>query len=66
MYMNDKELIESKFNALIDKARIMYPNIDEQVASYTNTIDGLTIFQNYLELTMLTPDAISTNYIKKI
>jgi hypothetical protein len=56
-----KELIEKEFQGLYDKAKELYPNIDEVVSTLNNMTAQTTNLQDYLNLTMQTPTEISNN-----
>ena len=58
-----KELIEKQFQELLDKAKELYPNIDEAVATLNNMTAQTTNLQDYLNLTLQTPAEISNNQI---
>ncbi|NBV14243.1 MAG: hypothetical protein EBS07_09275 [Sphingobacteriia bacterium] len=58
-----KELIEQQFQELFDKAKELYPNIDEAVATINNITAQTTNLQDYLNLTMQTPTETSNNQI---
>lgn len=58
-----KELIEKQFQELLDKAKQLYPNIDEAVATLNNITAQTTNLQDYLNLTMQTPAETSNNQI---
>lgn len=58
-----KELIEKQFQELLDKARELYPNIDEAVATLNNMTAQTTNLQDYLNLTLQTPAETSNNQI---
>lgn len=58
-----KEIIEKQFKDLSDKAKQLYPNIDDTISSYTNIAASSERLQDYLNLTMQTPPEISTNSV---
>jgi uncharacterized protein YoxC len=58
-----KELIEKQFQELLDKAKELYPNIDEAVATLNNMTAQTTNLQEYLNLTLQTPSETSNNQI---
>ena len=58
-----KEIIEKQFNDLINRAREFYPNINEEISSYSNMAAYTERLQDYLNLTMQTPLEVSTNQI---
>ena len=55
--------IEKQFQELLDRAKQLYPNIEEDIASYTDTVAYTDNLQDYLNLTMQTPYEISNNQI---
>jgi ABC-type transporter Mla subunit MlaD len=59
----EKELIEKQFQELLDKAKELYPNIDEAVATLNNMTAQTTNLQDYLNLTLQTPSETSNNQI---
>ena len=61
-----KEMLEKQFNDLFNKAKQLYPNIDETISSYSNMMSSSERLQDYLNLTMQTPSEISTNRINLI
>ena len=58
-----KEIIEKQFNDLINKAKQLYPDINENISSYSNMAAYTEHLQDYLNLTMQTPFEVSTNQI---
>jgi hypothetical protein len=58
-----KELIEKQFQELLEKAKELYPNIDEAVATLNNMTSQTTNLQDYLNLTLQTPAETSNNRI---
>jgi len=58
-----KEMLEKQFNDLFNKAKQLYPDIDETISSYSNMMSSSERLQDYLNLTMQTPSEISTNHI---
>lgn len=58
-----KELIEKDFQELLDKAKQLYPNIEEVVSTLNNMTAQTTNLQDYLNLTLQTPMEISNNQI---
>lgn len=58
-----KELIEKEFQELIEKAKELYPNIDEAVTTLNNITAQTTNLQDYLNLTLQTPSETSNNQI---
>jgi len=61
-----KEILEKQFNDLFNKARQLYPDIDETISSYSNMMSSSERLQDYLNLTMQTPFEVSTNRITLI
>jgi hypothetical protein len=57
-----KEMLERQFQDLYDKAKLLYPAIDEAISSYSNTADSTECLQDYLNLTMQAPYGISNNH----
>jgi glutaredoxin 2 len=58
-----KEHIEKQFQELLNKAKELYPNIDEAVATLNNMTAQTTNLQDYLNLTLQTPSETSNNQI---
>ena len=58
-----KELLEKQFQELVDKAKQLYPNIDEAVATLNNMTAQTTNLQDYLNLTQQTPAETSNNQV---
>jgi hypothetical protein len=58
-----KETIEKQFDDLFNKARQLYPCLDEDISSYSNMTASTERLQDYLNLTMQTPLEVSTNHI---
>jgi ABC-type transporter Mla subunit MlaD len=58
-----KELIEKQFQELLDKAKELYPNIDDAVSTLNNITAQTTNLQDYLNLTLQTPSETSNNHI---
>jgi hypothetical protein len=58
-----KSIIEKQFHDLFDKAKLLYPDIDNDILSYTNTTASTERLQDYLNLTMQAPLEVSTNHI---
>jgi flagellar biosynthesis regulator FlaF len=57
------ENLEKQFQELLEKAKKMYPDIDDAISSFNN-MTALTInLQDYLNLNNQTPSEISTNQI---
>ncbi|MEO0075757.1 MAG: hypothetical protein ABIK31_06590 [candidate division WOR-3 bacterium] len=59
----NKENIEKQFQELHAKAKELYPNIDEVVATLNNITAQTTNLQDYLNLTLQTPAETSNNQI---
>jgi len=62
-YSETKEDIEKQFNDLVNKAKQLYPGINESISSYSNMTAHTEHLQDYLNLTMQTPLEISNNHI---
>jgi hypothetical protein len=58
-----KENIEKQFQDLLNKAMLLYPNIEEDISSYVNMTADTTRLQDYLNLTTQTPFEVSNNHI---
>lgn len=58
-----KENFEKQFQELHDKAKELYPCIDEAVATLNNITAQTTNLQDYLNLTLQTPVETSNNQI---
>ncbi|GAB6395576.1 MAG: hypothetical protein MdMp024_1888 [Bacteroidales bacterium] len=56
-----KEMLEKQFQDLYDKAKQLYPTIDETISSYNNTTAATERLQDYLNLTTQTPYGVSNN-----
>ena len=61
-----KEMLEKQFSDLFNKAKQLYPDIDETISSYSNMMSSSERLQDYLNLTMQTPSEVSTNRITLI
>lgn len=61
--LQTKEDLESQFKELADKAKQLYPNIDDTIATYNNITAKTIELQNYLNLTVQTPSEISNNHV---
>lgn len=59
----NKVLIEKQFQELLDKAKELYPNIEEAVTTLNNMTAQTTNLQDYLNLTLQTPVETSNNQI---
>ena len=60
---NKKEILEKQFNDLMNKAKQMYPDINETVSSYSNMTASSKRLQDYLNLSMQTPFETSNNHV---
>ena len=60
---NKKEALEKQFQDLIDKAKKLYPNIDDTIATFNNMTAQTASLQDYLNLTVQTPSETSSNKI---
>ncbi len=60
---NIKEIIEKQFQDLVDKAKQMYPNIDDTISTFNNITAQTASLQDYLNLTVKTPSETSSNQI---
>lgn len=58
-----KELIEKQFNDLFDKARHLYPDIEENISSYSRARVHAEYLQDYFDLLMQSPLETSTNQV---
>ena len=58
-----KENIENEFQILLNKAKLIYPNIEEVICTSNNMTAQTINLQDYLNLTFQTPSTISTNHI---
>lgn len=58
-----KDVIEKQFNDLFDKARQLYPDIEENISSYSSTMVHTDSLKDYLDLIMQTPLETSTNQV---
>lgn len=58
-----KELIEKQFQEILDRAKELYPNIDEAVSTLNNITARTINLQDYLNLTQQTPIETSNNQI---
>ena len=59
----NREIIEKQFNELFERARQLYPNIEAEIATYTNTAAATERLHDYLNLTMQTPAEVSNNHV---
>jgi glutaredoxin 2 len=60
---NKKEMLEKQFQSLIDKAKQLYPNIEDTIATFNNITAQTASLQDYLNLTVQTPAETSSNKI---
>ena len=60
---NTKKTLEKQFQDLIDKARKLYPNIDDSISISNNMAAHTASLQDYLNLTFQTPSETSSNKI---
>jgi glutaredoxin 2 len=60
---NKKEMLEKQFQELLEKAKRLYPNIDEAVINLNNMTAQTTNLQEYLNLTLQTPAETTSNQI---
>jgi len=58
-----KELIEKQFNDLFDKAKQLYPDIEENISSYSASRVHAERLQDYFDLLAQPPLEISTNQV---
>ncbi|PGH40490.1 MAG: hypothetical protein CRN43_02640 [Candidatus Nephrothrix sp. EaCA] len=58
---NTKKTLEKQFQDLIDKARKLYPNIDDSISISDNMTIRTASLQDYLNLTFQTPSETSSN-----
>lgn len=56
-------LLEIQFQELMDKAKELYPNIDDAISMLNNITAQTTNLQDYLNLTNQTPNETSNNQI---
>jgi hypothetical protein len=61
--MDQKELIEKQFQELMDKAKSLYPNLDESLATMTNIVTQNYALQSYFDLTNQVPVESANNHI---
>ena len=61
--MNEKESIEKQFQELADKAKALYPDIEQSISTLSNTTMQTNCLQDYLNLTIQTPTETSSNQI---
>ncbi|TAL57645.1 MAG: hypothetical protein EPN85_13620 [Bacteroidetes bacterium] len=60
---NKKEDLEKQFQELLDKAKKLYPNIDDTIATLNNMTAQTANLQDYLNLTSQIPSETSSNQI---
>lgn len=60
---NKKEVLEKQFQDLIDKAKKLYPNIEDTISTFNNMTAQTANLQDYLNLTVQTPSETSSNKI---
>ena len=53
-----------EYNEMLEKAREIYPNIEENIQSYYATLDEAQNVKDYLELSFQNAPEISDNQIK--
>jgi len=58
---NTKETLEKQFQDLLDKARKLYPNIDDSISVSDNMTAHTASLQDYLNLIFQTPPETSSN-----
>jgi len=58
---NTKKTLEKQFQDLIDKARKLYPNIDDSISISDNMTAHTASLQDYLNLIFQTPSETSSN-----
>jgi hypothetical protein len=61
--MDHKDLIEKQFQELVNKAKVLYPDIDESLATMTNIVSQYNSLQNIYDITNLIPSESSNNHI---
>lgn len=60
---NKNEDIEKQFQELLDKARELYPDIDDIISTLNNMTAQTNNLQDYLNLSHQTPSETSNNQI---
>ena len=58
----EKILLENQFNELMQKAREIYPDIDESIATFNNVCMEEEALSEYLELLNQPPIEINSNH----
>ena len=58
---SNKQNFEQQFADLLEKAREMYPNIDDSISTLNNMAAQTNNLDDYLNLTFKTPAEISSN-----
>lgn len=61
--MDQKDLIEKQFQELVNKAKLLYPDIDESLATMTNIVSQYNSLQSIYDITNLIPAESSNNHI---
>ena len=61
--MDSKEIIEKQFQEMISKAKLLYPNLDESLATMTNIVLQYNSLQNIYDLNNQVPMESSNNHI---
>ncbi len=61
--MDRKELIEKQFQELTDKAKLLYPNLDESLTTMTNIVSQNNSLQNFFDLVNQIPAESTNNHI---
>jgi hypothetical protein len=61
--MDRKELIEKQFQEMTSKAKLLYPNMDESLATMTNIVLQYNSLQNIYDLNNQVPLESSNNHI---
>jgi hypothetical protein len=63
---NTKETLEKQFQELYEKAKKLYPNIDEAINSINNITAKTNDLQDFLNLSTQQPRETSSNHISLI
>ncbi len=61
--MEDKKQLKRQFQDMADKAKELYPNIDQSIAIMNNITAQTINIQDYLNLTNQSPPEISNNHV---
>lgn len=61
-----KEEIENQFQELLEKAKQLYPNIDDAIVTLNNMTAKTMDLQHYLNLTTQTPAETSNNHVSLV